>query len=127
MAVFISGCFEVLNTFTLLKMNNDVFDSEVESNSMLMLEIAIIWKYRIFIYPYVKLIFTILFSHQKLLELDEAKMWSRKVDERDQRFAVTISDATFTWQSVPANVRSVDIVRERFKVHKTNLGIGVLS
>ncbi|KAG0411815.1 hypothetical protein HPB47_011071, partial [Ixodes persulcatus] len=52
---------------------------------------------------------------QKLLELDEAKMWSRKVDERDQRFAVTISDATFTWQSVPANVRSVDIVRERFK------------
>lgn len=52
---------------------------------------------------------------QKILELDEAKVWSRKVDERDQRFAVTISDATFTWQSVPVNMRSVDIVRERFK------------
>ncbi|KAL3185903.1 hypothetical protein MRX96_028779 [Rhipicephalus microplus] len=53
---------------------------------------------------------------QELLELDDAKVWVRKIEEKDKRFAVTVSDASFTWNSVHSNnIRSVDIVKDRFK------------
>ncbi|XP_077509755.1 ATP-binding cassette sub-family C member 5-like isoform X2 [Amblyomma americanum] len=52
---------------------------------------------------------------QELLELDDAKVWTRKIEEKDKRFAVTVSDATFTWNTVQANINSVDIVKDRFK------------
>uniref|UniRef100_A0A023FM72 Putative multidrug resistance-associated protein/mitoxantrone resistance protein abc superfamily n=1 Tax=Amblyomma cajennense TaxID=34607 RepID=A0A023FM72_AMBCJ len=52
---------------------------------------------------------------QELLELDDAKVWTRRIEEKDKRFAVTVSDATFTWNIVPANINSVDIVKDRFK------------
>ncbi|XP_065304617.1 ATP-binding cassette sub-family C member 5-like [Dermacentor albipictus] len=52
---------------------------------------------------------------QELLELDDAKVWVRKIEEKDKRFAVTVSDASFTWNSVLSNIKSVDIVKDRFK------------
>nr|XP_050025537.1 ATP-binding cassette sub-family C member 5-like isoform X1 [Dermacentor andersoni] len=52
---------------------------------------------------------------QELLELDDAKVWVRKIEEKDKRFAVTVSDASFTWNSVHSNIKSVDIVKDRFK------------
>lgn len=52
---------------------------------------------------------------QELLQLDEAKVWARKTGEKDKRFAVTVSDATFTWNSAPANVNGVGAVNERFR------------
>ncbi|XP_064460620.1 ATP-binding cassette sub-family C member 5-like [Ornithodoros turicata] len=53
---------------------------------------------------------------QELLEINDAHMWSKKViDDKDKRFAVTISDAAFTWQVVSRPVKSVDIVKKRFQ------------
>ncbi|KAH6931913.1 hypothetical protein HPB50_001465 [Hyalomma asiaticum] len=52
---------------------------------------------------------------QDLLELDDAKVWVRKIEEKDKRFAVTVSDASFTWNSVQSNINGVDIVKDRFK------------
>lgn len=53
---------------------------------------------------------------QEVLEIGDVQMWCKKtIDNKDKRFAVTISDAAFTWQVVKRSVKSVDIVKERFR------------
>lgn len=52
---------------------------------------------------------------QELLQLEDAKVFARKTSDKDKRFAVTVSDATFAWNSVQANVNGVGTVKERFR------------
>ncbi|XP_077533575.1 ATP-binding cassette sub-family C member 5-like [Haemaphysalis longicornis] len=53
---------------------------------------------------------------QELLQLEDAKVWARKTGEKDKRFAVTVADASFTWNNVQASVNNgVNAIRERFR------------